>query len=145
MECAVGPGGLLPASNLNEIAQQTIPSAHWVGKELFGALTNPLRETVVLVISAAGKPGRFLGYYIGDEFIVTSRQPFLDGARTLLARGYEPTTSYNMRHANSDALSFVTTTIGHAAALSVSDTRTPRFQKFVPFKGIEEEAAEAAE
>jgi hypothetical protein len=45
---------------------------------------------------------------------------------------------YNMRHANSDALSFVTTTIGQAAGLSVSDTRT-RFQKFVPFQGLTDE------
>jgi hypothetical protein len=101
---------------------------------------------IVLVIKPSGRAGRFLGY-IGDDLIVTSRQPLLDGARVLLARGYDPATPYNMRHANSDALSFVTTTIGQAAGLSVSDTRTPRFQKFVPFKGIEEEeeAAEAAE
>jgi hypothetical protein len=98
------------------------------------------------VIKPSGRAGRFLGY-VGDEIIITSRQPFLDGARALLARGYDPATPYNMRHANSDVLSFVTTTIGHAAGLSVSDTRTPRLQKFVPFKGIDDEdaAAEAAE
>jgi hypothetical protein len=82
-------------------------------------------QTIVLVIKPAPKPERFLGY-IGDELIVTSRQPFLDGARALLARGYDPATPYDMRHANSDVLSFVTTTIGHAAGLSVSDARTPR-------------------
>lgn len=85
--------------------------------------------------------GRYLGY-IGDDLIVTSRQPFLDGARALLARGYDPTTPYNMRHANSTALSFVTTTIGHAAGLSVSDARTTRFQKFEPFEWATKEAAE---
>jgi hypothetical protein len=102
---------------------------------------------IVLVIKPSGKAGRFLGY-IGDELIVTSRQPFLDGARALLARGYDPATPYNMRHASSAMQSFATTTIGHAAGLSVSDTRTPRFQKFTPFKGPideEDEAAEAAE
>ena len=90
------------------------------------------------MIKPSGRAGRFLGY-VGDELIVTSRQPFLDGARTLLARGYDPTTPYNMRHANSATFSFVTTTIEHAAGLSVSDTRTPRFQKFARFKGIDEE------
>jgi hypothetical protein len=65
---------------------------------------------------------------------VQSRQPFLDGARALLARGYDPPMPYNMRHANSDVLSFVTTTIGHAAGLSVNADRT-RFQKFIPFEG----------
>jgi hypothetical protein len=63
---------------------------------------------------------------------VSSRQPFLGAA--LLERGYNPATRYNMRHANSDVLSFVTTTVGHAVGLSVNDART-RFQKFAPFEG----------
>jgi hypothetical protein len=103
--------------------------------------------TIVLVIKPSERAGRFLGY-VGDELIVTSRQPFLDGARTLLARGYDPATPYNMRHANSDALSFVTTTIGHAAGLSTREDNSTgiRFQKFVPFEGpVKEEAEEAAE
>jgi hypothetical protein len=95
---------------------------------------------IVLVISPAPKPGRFFGH------IVTSRQPFLDGARASLARGYDPATPYNMRHANSDASSFVTTTDrGHAAGLSTREDNGTgiRFQKFVPFEGpIKEEAAE---
>jgi hypothetical protein len=92
---------------------------------------------VVLVIRPAPKPGRYLGH-VGDELIVTSRQPFVDGARALLSRGCDPATPYNMRRANSDVLSFVTTTIGHAAGLSVNEART-RFQKFVPFKGLADE------
>jgi hypothetical protein len=78
---------------------------------------------VVLVIKPSGRAGRFLGY-VDDELIVTSRQPFLDGARALLARGYDPATPYNMRHVNSDVLSFVMTTIGHSAGLSVSEARS---------------------
>jgi hypothetical protein len=73
---------------------------------------------------------------------VTSRQPFLDGARALFARGYDLTTPYNMRHADSDVLSFVTTTIGHAARLSASETRTTRLQKFELFEWATKEAAE---
>jgi hypothetical protein len=79
------------------------------------------------VIKPSGRAGCFLGY-VDDQLIVTSRQPFLDGARALLARGYDPATPYNMRHANSGALSFVTTTIGHAAGLSVSEARATRFR-----------------
>jgi hypothetical protein len=54
------------------------------------------------------------------------------------------TVAYGMRHANWEVLSFVTTTIGHAAGLSVQETRATRFQKFVPFEweGRDEEAAE---
>jgi hypothetical protein len=97
--------------------------------------------TAVLVIRPSGKAGRFLGY-VGEQLVVTSRQPFLDGARALLARGYDPATPYNIRHENSETLSFVTTTIGHAAGLSVNDARTPRFQKFIPFEWPDKEAAE---
>jgi hypothetical protein len=32
------------------------------------------------------------------EFVVRSHQPLVDGARELLARGYEPTTPLTMRH-----------------------------------------------
>jgi hypothetical protein len=102
-------------------------------------MTDP--QTIILVITPAPKPGRFLGY-VRDELIVTSRQPFLDGARALLTRGYDPATPYNMRHANSDALSFVTTTIGRAAELSVSEARSTRFQKFEPFEWTAREAVE---
>jgi hypothetical protein len=97
---------------------------------------------VILLIKPSGKAGRFHGY-LGDELIVTSRQPFLNGARALLARGYDPVTPYNMRHANSGALSFVTTTVGHAAGLSVVDAaQGARFRKFAPSDEPLEEAAE---
>jgi hypothetical protein len=102
-------------------------------------------QTIILVIKPAGRAGRFLGH-VGDELIVTSRQPFLDGARALLDRGYDPTTPYNIRHATSDVLSFVTTTIGHAAGLSVVDAaQGTRFRKFVSSDDAEEPVEEAAE
>ena len=94
---------------------------------------------IELVIDPAGKAGLFLGR-VGSEAIVRSRQPFLDGARVLLACGYDPATPYNMRHANSSTLSFVTTTLGRAAGSSVNADRT-RFQKFIPFEGPIKEAA----
>jgi hypothetical protein len=74
------------------------------------------------------------GEHPTHELIVTSRRPFLDGARALLARDYEPSKPYNMRLANPDVLSFVTTTIRHDAELSVNDDRT-RFQKLIPIEG----------
>jgi hypothetical protein len=45
--------------------------------------TSPMIE---LVVDPAGMAGLFIGR-IGDEVIVRSRQPFLDSARVLLARG----------------------------------------------------------
>jgi hypothetical protein len=85
---------------------------------------------------------RALCRHVGDELVVTAGSRSLTAPEALLARGNDPATPYNMRHASSDVLSFVTTTIGHAAGLSVSDALRPRFQKFVPFKGLIEEAAE---
>jgi hypothetical protein len=122
------------------------PQLLTLGDEMKIAHLGSAIQLVMLVIKPSGRAGRFLAY-VADDLIVTSRQPFLDGARALLARGYDPATPYNMRHADSDALSFVATTIGHAAGLSVVDAATgTRFGKFAPFKGIEEdEAAEAAE
>ena len=102
-----------------------------------GFPTGPL---IQLVIEPAGRAGLFEGR-VGDETVVRSRQPFLDGARVLLARGYDPATPYNVRHANSSTLSFVSTTLGRAAGLSVNADRT-RFQKFVPFAGPIKGAAE---
>jgi hypothetical protein len=79
-------------------------------------------RTIILVIKPSGRAGRFLGY-IGDQLIVTSRQPFL--------------------HAN--LLSFVTTTIGQAAGLSVVDAaQGTRVRKFASGEAAEflDEAAE---
>ena len=100
----------------------------------------PTAPLIQLVIEPAVRVGLFEGR-VADETIVRSRQPFLDGARVLLARGYGPATPYNMRHANSSTLSFVTTTLVRAAGLSVNADRT-RFQKFIPFEGPIKEAAE---
>jgi hypothetical protein len=55
----------------------------------------------------------------GTLVLEVSRQPFLDGARELLKRGYDPATPYDMKRVNSETLSFVTTTIGDAAGLTV--------------------------
>ena len=36
--------------------------------------------------------------YIGSDFICRSREPLFDGARVLLARGYNPDTMLTTRH-----------------------------------------------
>jgi hypothetical protein len=46
---------------------------------------------------------RFIGKVDGQT-IVTIREPFLDGARVLAERGYDPQTPGNVRHANSSTL-----------------------------------------
>jgi hypothetical protein len=48
---------------------------------------------------------RFDGY-LGDELIVTSRQPLHDGARELLKRGFAPDERMTIRHEGRDYDSF---------------------------------------
>jgi hypothetical protein len=43
---------------------------------------------IILVIDPAPRAGLFSGC-VGGKLIVRSRQPFLDGARALFARGYD--------------------------------------------------------
>jgi hypothetical protein len=133
-----GPGRSHTTGRINGLVVKNPPNVALAQKQYQAHCQSGV--VLILAIKPAPKPGRLLGY-LADELIVTSRQPFLDGARALLARGYDPTTPYNMRRANSDALSFGTTTIGHAAGLSVNDSRT-RFQKFVPFRGLADEDGE---
>ena len=55
-----------------------------------------LRQWIELVIEPAGTAGLFIGR-VGNESVVRSRQPFVDGVRVLLARGHDPETPYYMR------------------------------------------------
>jgi hypothetical protein len=57
--------------------------------------------------------------FLGQTLLCTTRQPLYDGARELLRRGYEADTVLNMRHEGSAHPSFVPTTVGHAAKLTV--------------------------
>jgi hypothetical protein len=79
---------------------------------------------IELVIDPAGKAGLFSGR-VGNEIVV------------LLARGYDPATPYNMRHARSQVQAFVTTTIGHAAELRAADDGSGmRFRRLVPYEEL---------
>ncbi|GJD92984.1 hypothetical protein [Methylobacterium iners] len=57
--------------------------------------------------------------YLGDTLLCTTRQPFYDGARELLRMGYPSETVVNMRHQGKTYPSFVPTTLGEAAKLTV--------------------------
>jgi hypothetical protein len=54
---------------------------------------------------------RFDAYLYG-ELILISRQPWYDGARALLSRGYPGNTLLTIRHANEDCDSFLPLEIG---------------------------------
>ena len=64
---------------------------------------------------------RFDGYLDG-ELILTSRQPWHDGARELLRRGYPGDTLLTIRHAGKDCDNSVPLEIGYFAQWSISDS-----------------------
>ena len=66
--------------------------------------------------------GRFRGFRenTGEELVRSSRQPFLDAARTLLAAGVDPATKLVMRHRDTD-YDTLTATVGTAAKLTVDE------------------------
>jgi hypothetical protein len=93
--------------------------------------------THVLVISPAPRknggtiPGKFEAR-LGERLIVeASRIPFCDGARILLTEGLAaPNDLLIMRHAGSSC-DAIKAAVGVAAALTVDETSTPRFHKWV--------------
>jgi hypothetical protein len=69
----------------------------------------------------------------GRQIVHRSTQPFLDGARALLAEGADPDTSYVMRHAASD-VDALTSTVGYAAKWTIAEgDRVPHRVHHVPY------------
>jgi hypothetical protein len=60
--------------------------------------------------------------YLNGELILTSRQPWYDGARELLRRGYPNSTLLTIRHASRDHDSFLPLEIGYLAQWSISES-----------------------
>ena len=86
---------------------------------------------------------------LGETIICRSRQPFVDGARALLAMGYDPEMVLVMRHATTgtDALK---AKLRVAAKLTVDESRT-KFRRWdaMPLARVsgysDEKGSEAAE
>jgi hypothetical protein len=93
-------------------------------------------ERLMVVITAVPipkRPGRYAAK-LGETVLVSStRQPFLDGCRALLATGHSPDTIAVMRHAGSSTDS-LRGPIRAAAKLTVRETddRGPLFETYVP-------------
>jgi hypothetical protein len=85
----------------------------------------------IMVEPCEGRPGFFVGAVDG-YFLCRSRQPFLDGARTLLERGCRPDAVIEMWHAGATAWA-LQSTIGKAAGLTVAEEHGTRFERWKPF------------
>jgi hypothetical protein len=73
-------------------------------------------ETIRLVV-APNSPGRFTALMesTGEVIVASTRQPLVDGARELLARGFDPATPLTMRMEGKSYDSFRPMPIGHWA------------------------------
>jgi hypothetical protein len=92
-----------------------------------------MSDQLIIVVTEIEGRGRYEAH-VGDRIIVkSSRTPFLDAARVLLAEGYDRTTRIFMRHAH-DGIDCLTSTVGKAATLEVYEDerggRPPVFRKW---------------
>ncbi len=68
-----------------------------------------------------GKHADKFDTYLDGHYIVTSREPLLDGARELLRRGHDPATLLTTRHACKAFDSFEPLPIGKLAGLMIGE------------------------
>lgn len=91
-----------------------------------------MHTVTVTVAPIPSRPGYYTALVDGC-LLCRSRQPFLDGARRLLASGYPADTIIIMKRAGS-VIEALHSTVGRAAALTVSEEayRPPRFKRWRP-------------
>jgi hypothetical protein len=105
----------------------------------------------LIVIALESKPGRFSGRLesTGEVIVASSKQPLVDGARELLARGFDPGTPLTMRHQGSAHDSFQPLPIGRWAGWTYEEGErsTLRAALWMPFPagaGTQKSASELA-
>ena len=76
--------------------------------------------TLLRLILTPDRPGNFAAH-LGDDLICISRQPFLDGARELLRRGYDPALLLTTRHVGKAYDNFVPAPLGERAKWTVTE------------------------
>jgi len=77
----------------------------------------------LIIISLENQPGRFSARLesTGEAIVTNSKQLIADGARELLARGFDPATALTMRHDGSSHDSFAPLPIGKWAKLTYEE------------------------
>jgi hypothetical protein len=92
-----------------------------------------LASPLVIVVSPTKSAGHFQArlQQSNEVLVKNSRQPFLDAARVLVERGYDPSVLLVMKHLGSDTVS-LRAPLGKAAKLTVEEG--PHGPRFVPFR-----------
>jgi len=88
-----------------------------MGARSFRTSTRAQGKTAIRLVVTPESAGRFTTRMegTGDLIVSGTRQPLVDGARELLARGFDPATPLTMRHEGKAYDSFLPMPIGHWA------------------------------
>ena len=75
-------------------------------RDLAGNVSNIMNDAITLTVCEGERRNGVFDCRIDGRYLCSSPSPFIDGARHLLARGYDPAARVVMRHAGStsDAL-----------------------------------------
>ncbi len=102
------------------------------GLEVHAAKTNR-HSQIVITVTPDARLGRYRAYVETErEPLCVSRQPFLDGARKLLARGHDARTTLVMRWDGAEGWA-LRGRLGVAAELTVDEHNGTVFAKWKPF------------
>jgi hypothetical protein len=98
---------------------------------------SPIAAIRLVVTSEAASAGRFTARLesTGELLVSSTRQPLVDGARVLLARGFDPATPLTMRMESKSYDSFQPMPIGQWAGCTYeeSETKPLRRVRWMPF------------
>jgi hypothetical protein len=97
-----------------------------------------MRDDIIMAICELDRSGRY-DAYVDGRYIVSSSQPFLDGARCLIEQGYDPSRRLVVRREDREHYD-MTGPLGVAAGLTVKSDRCGK-PKFVRWTGEESKAA----
>jgi hypothetical protein len=88
-----------------------------MGARTFPNSTREPAKTAIRLIVTPEAAGRFTARLesTGEVIVTSTRQPLVDGARVLLAQGFDPRTPLTMRHEGKAYDSFQSMPIGHWA------------------------------
>jgi hypothetical protein len=108
----------------------------------------PTTKQVVILIEPVDRRDRFAARLDVRLLVKSSRTPFLDAARALIALGFHPDSTLVMRHTGSE-VDALRARLGTAAGLTVEDcpggSKPPRFVRYRPRDRVEGSARTATD
>lgn len=109
---------------------------HDIAADLLTEAVVPSRTIVIVIAERERRDGKYSAWHNGELILEGVKEPFLDAARVLLARGFDPKARYVMRR-SPDGPDALLSTLGTAAKLAVreNDHVGPIFCPWKPYGG----------